>query len=58
MFIRTSNCWNDYTAFKEEIDDLKKNGMDPVANLIYSVSLRHINEYYAQKAKEASAAKP
>ena len=38
---RTSNCWNDYTAFKEEIADLKKVGMDTVANLIYSVSPRH-----------------
>ena len=38
---RTSNCWNDYTAFKREIDDLKMHGMDTVANLIYSVSPRH-----------------
>ncbi len=55
---RTSNCWNDYEAFKEEIDDLKKNGMDTVANLIYSVSPRHTDEYYAKKAREAAAAKP
>jgi oxaloacetate decarboxylase alpha subunit len=55
---RTSNCWNDYTAFKEEIDDLKKHGMDTVANLIYSVSPRHTDEYYAQKARAAAAAKP
>ena len=31
---RTSNCWNDYDAFGEEIADLKKHGMDTVANLI------------------------
>ena len=55
---RTSNPWNDYGAFKEEIDDLKKNGMDTVANLIYSVSPRHTDEYYARKAREAAAAKP
>ncbi|HEX2930760.1 MAG TPA: biotin carboxyl carrier protein, partial [Candidatus Binatia bacterium] len=55
---RTSNCWNDYTAFTEEIQDLKKAGMDTVANLIYSVSPRHTDEYYARKAKEAAAAKP
>jgi oxaloacetate decarboxylase alpha subunit len=55
---RTSNCWNDYAAFKEEIEDLKKNGMDTVANLIYSVSPRHTDEYYARKAREAAAAKP
>jgi oxaloacetate decarboxylase alpha subunit len=55
---RTSNCWNDYDAFKQEIDDLKQNGMDTVANLIYSVSPRHTDEYYARKAKEAAATKP
>jgi oxaloacetate decarboxylase alpha subunit len=55
---RTSNCWNDYTAFEEEIRDLKKTGMDTVANLIYSVSPRHTDEYYAIKAREAAAAKP
>ena len=55
---RTSNCWNDYTAFKEEMEDLKKNGMETVANLIYSVSPRHTDEYYAQKAREAAASKP
>jgi oxaloacetate decarboxylase alpha subunit len=55
---RTSNCWNDYDSFKEEIEDLKKTGMDTVANLIYSVSPRHTDEYYARKAREAAAAKP
>ena len=55
---RTSNCWNDYVAFKEEIDDLKSVGMDTVANLIYSVSPRHTDEYYARKAAEAAAARP
>src|SRR5919106_1715189 len=55
---RTSNPWNDYDAFKEEIDDLRINGMDTVANLIYSVSPRHTDDYYARKAREAAAAKP
>jgi oxaloacetate decarboxylase alpha subunit len=32
--------------------------MDTVANLIYSVSPRHTDEYYANKAKEAAAAGP
>jgi oxaloacetate decarboxylase alpha subunit len=55
---RTSNAWNDFEAFKEEISDLKKTGMDTVANLIYSVSPRHTDAYYARKAREAAAAKP
>jgi len=55
---RTSNCWNDYTSFKEEVDGLRKLGMEAVANLIYSVSPRHTDEYYAQKAREAAAIRP
>src|SRR5438132_12873948 len=31
--------------------------MDTVANLIYSVSPRHTDEYYARKAREAATAK-
>lgn len=55
---RTSNCWNDYNAFKEELDGLKAAGMETVANLVYTVSPRHTDEYYAQKAREAAAIKP
>ena len=55
---RTSNCWNDYAAFKEEVDGMRELGMETVANLIYSVSPRHTDEYYARKAREAAAIKP
>ena len=55
---RTSNCWNDYDVFGEEVADLRKLGMETVVNLIYSVSPRHTDEYYAQKAREAAAIKP
>jgi oxaloacetate decarboxylase alpha subunit len=55
---RTSNCWNDYTSFKEEVEGLRKLGMDTVVNLIYSVSPRHTDEYYARKAREAAALRP
>ena len=55
---RTSNSWNDFTEFKEEIDGLKKIGMETIANLIYSVSPRHTDEYYAEKARAAAAIKP
>jgi hypothetical protein len=32
--------------------------MDTVMNLIYSISPRHTDEYYAQKARDAAALKP
>ena len=55
---RTSNSWNNYDEFNEEKIGLKKLGMDTVVNLIYSVSPRHTDEYYARKAREAAAIDP
>lgn len=55
---RTSNCWNDFESFKQEVDELTAIGMETVANLIYSVSPRHTDEYYARKAREAAAMRP
>ncbi len=55
---RTSNCWNDYDALREEVIDLRKLGMETVVNLIFSVSPRHTDEYYARKAREAAAIHP
>ncbi len=55
---RNSNPWNDYTVFKQDVDELSELGMDTVVNLIYSVSPMHTDEYYAQKAREAAALKP
>ena len=55
---RTSNSWNDYEVFGEEVKGLRELGMETVVNLIYSVSPRHTDEYYAQKAREAAAIKP
>jgi pyruvate carboxylase len=55
---RTSNSWNDFAVLGKEAAELKKLGMDTVMNLIYSISPRHTDEYYAQKARNAAALKP
>ena len=55
---RSSDPWNDYQAAAVENRDLRALGMDVVVNLIYSVSPRHSDEYYAQKAREAAAIRP
>jgi oxaloacetate decarboxylase alpha subunit len=55
---RTSNCWNDFAAMREELYDLRGLGMETIVNLIYSVSPRHSDAYYARKAREAAAIKP
>jgi oxaloacetate decarboxylase (Na+ extruding) subunit alpha len=55
---RTSNAWNDFTALGKEVVELRKLGMETVMNLIYSISPRHTDEYYAQKARDAAALRP
>jgi oxaloacetate decarboxylase alpha subunit len=55
---RLSDPWNDYSKLKAEVDELKGMGMISVVNLIYSISPRHTDEYYARKAREAAAMKP
>jgi oxaloacetate decarboxylase alpha subunit len=55
---RTSNCWNDFEAMRDEVRELRALGMDTVVNLIYTVSPRHSDEYYAKKARGAAAIQP
>jgi oxaloacetate decarboxylase (Na+ extruding) subunit alpha len=55
---RSSDPWNDYDAAAVEIDALKKLGMDVIVNVIYTVSPRHTDEYYAERARRAAAIKP
>jgi oxaloacetate decarboxylase alpha subunit len=55
---RTSNCWNDFEEMKEELHQLREVGMETVVNLIYSVSPRHSDSYYAEKARQAAAIRP
>jgi len=55
---RTSNCWNDFAELRDEVQDLRAIGMDTIVNLIYSVSPRHTDEYYAQKTRESAAINP
>ena len=55
---RLSNPWNDYAELSEQVEALRQMGMESVVNLIYSVSPRHTDEYYVERAKAASALKP
>ena len=55
---RSSDPWNDYDAAAVEIDALKKLGMDVIVNVIYSVSPRHTDQYFAERARQAAAIKP
>jgi len=55
---RTSNAWNNFASLGKEAQELRKLGMETVMNLIYSISPRHTDEYYAQKARAAAALHP
>jgi oxaloacetate decarboxylase (Na+ extruding) subunit alpha len=55
---RTSNCWNDYDELRQEVIDLSDLGMETVVNLIFTVSPRHDDAYYAQKTRDAVAINP
>ncbi len=55
---RTSNAWNDFSVLGKEVAELRKLGMETVMNLIYSISPRHTDAYYAQKARDAAELRP
>jgi oxaloacetate decarboxylase (Na+ extruding) subunit alpha len=55
---RTSTSWNDFRGFKKELQELRLLGMETIVNLIYSVSPRHTDPYYAEKARQAAAIRP
>jgi oxaloacetate decarboxylase alpha subunit len=55
---RTSDSWNDFQSLEKELRELRQMGMESIVNLIYSVSPRHTDAYYAQKAREAAAIRP
>ena len=55
---RTSDPWNDYDAAAIEIAALQQLGMQVIVNVIYSVSPRHTDAYYATRARQAAAIKP
>lgn len=55
---RTSNPWNNYDEFKEKVEEMRSLGVGTIANLIYTISPRHTDEYYVTRAKAALKLKP
>jgi len=56
--LRISNPSNDPAGWKKSVTRAKRNGLRTVLNLIFSISPKHSDEYYARKAREATALKP
>lgn len=56
---RIGNNWNDFGAsLQDKQRRLEALGMRSVINLMYSVSARHTDEYFVQKARDAAATNP
>src|SRR5207248_3793322 len=56
--VRISNSSNTAAGWRLNVERSRSVGIDPVVNLIYSVSPKHTDEYYAQKARDAAKLKP
>ncbi len=53
--VRISDSWNDAADWAWRVKQAKHAGLKPIINLIYTVSPRHTDEYYAAKIHEAKA---
>ena len=56
--IRISNPSNDPAGWRKSVARAKRNGLRTVLNLIFSVSPKHSDEYYARKVRAAAALTP
>lgn len=55
---RTGNNWNDYSKMKDALARFDRIGMKAVINVIYSVSPRHTDEYFIEKARQLALCRP
>ena len=53
--VRISDCSNTAAGWQEQVGNARKVGIDPIVNLIFSLSPKHTDEYYARKARDAAA---
>jgi oxaloacetate decarboxylase alpha subunit len=53
--VRISDSWNDPADWAWRVKQAKNAGLKPIINLIYTVSPRHTDEYFAAKIREAFA---
>jgi oxaloacetate decarboxylase (Na+ extruding) subunit alpha len=55
---RISDEWNDYDGWKFRVSECHRAGMKSILNLIYSVSPKHSDEYFAERTRQAASLKP
>jgi oxaloacetate decarboxylase alpha subunit len=52
---RLSEPWNELAGWKQRVRDAGEAGLKSIVNLIYSVSPRHTDEYYAERTRQAAS---
>jgi oxaloacetate decarboxylase (Na+ extruding) subunit alpha len=57
-YVRTGNNWNDFSVIGPQAERYRRLGLTAIVNVMYSVSPRHTNDYYVQKARDAAAIEP
>ncbi|MBI2358923.1 MAG: hypothetical protein HYV04_08465 [Deltaproteobacteria bacterium] len=52
---RISEEWNDFSGWQRKVQTAREVGLEPIVNLIFSISPKHSDEYYARKTREAAS---
>jgi oxaloacetate decarboxylase alpha subunit len=52
---RISDEWNDLSSWQRKVEVAREVGMEPIVNIIYSVSPKHTDEYFAERTRQAAA---
>lgn len=55
---RISSEWNELENWRYKVQGAHEYGMQSIINLIYSVSPKHTDEYYAERTRQAASLKP
>ena len=55
---RISEEWNEYAGWKFKVGVAHDVGMRAIVNLIYSVSPKHTDDYFAERTRQAASLKP
>jgi oxaloacetate decarboxylase alpha subunit len=52
---RISDEWNDFEGWQRKVQCARDAGMDSIVNIIYSVSPKHTDEYFAERTRQAAS---
>jgi oxaloacetate decarboxylase alpha subunit len=52
--VRISDPWNAFDGLKHRVQQARDCGLEPIVNMIYSISPRHTDAYYAERTRQAA----